>query len=372
MIAECDSYPHVLYITQTIRKKEWNMRQQCLGKVMVCVVIVLLLVCGGGQRGLAEEQKMGYVANTQVNLRAQPTTTADNILATVPQDTPVVILARQGQWYQVRLPDGREGWMSKWVLTLRETPPTESRGRGLVQPEQPETLEAGGAPTLPADTMIFIPGGTAVIGSDESEIALVEQTWGVSREVLTDELPSRMVQVAGFYLDPYEVTNAQYKEFVDATNYPPPLHWEGGLYPADSEDHPVTFVSWDDAQAYAQWAGKRLPTAEEWEVAARGLQGQMFPWGVTVEGQEVAIKTPDGGPVPVGSFPDDVSPYQIYDLGGNVMEWTQSQYEDTAGYFVLKGSSWNGEVFEARGANQTPGAAAYRLSDIGFRCARSE
>jgi formylglycine-generating enzyme required for sulfatase activity len=219
--------------------------------------------------------------------------------------------------------------------------------------------------------MIFNPAGTAIIGSDENEIESVAKTWDVPRDAFVTEVPRERITFRGFYIDQYEVTNAQYKEFVDDTLYPPPPHWEKGLYPPNRENHPVTFVSWDDAQAYAQWAGKRLPTAEEWEITARGLRGQMFPWGTTFDTQQVNIDNIQEGTSPGGFYQDDVSTYGVYDMGGNVMEWTLTQYEGTKDFFVLKGSSWRGKPYEARGANQTPGEAVYQLSHIGFRCVKS-
>ncbi len=338
------------------------MIQEHVWKFLWGVAIVVL--CLAGQDGFAEQTL--YVNNTRANVRSAPTSASGNILTTVPKDTPVIVLAQQGAWYKVRLPDGREGWISSWVLTSPDTTP-DSGGRGLFQPA---TQDSDLSPEL-KENMIFIPGGTAVIGSDENEIEFAASTWNISPDLLKDELPHKTVLVRGFYIDQYEVTNAQYKKFVGTTTYPPPLHWKGGTYLENTGNHPVTFVSWDDAQAYAQWAGKRLPTVEEWEVAARGMNGQRFPWGNAFDLQQVNIDKPRGNVAPVGSSPNDVSVYKVHDMGGNVMEWTMTQYEGNKDFFILKGSSWKGKPFEARGANLTPGAADYQLSDIGFRCARS-
>jgi formylglycine-generating enzyme required for sulfatase activity len=340
------------------------MNRQRLWSLLLSVFVVL--VCIAGQSGFAEQ--ILYVNNTQVNLRSGPTAATNNIITTVPQDTPVVILAQQGGWYRVRIPDGQEGWISRWVVISRETR-SDSRGRGLSPP-----VDQGDAESLDPDVlaqMIFIPGGSAIIGSDENEIEFASKTWDVPRDVFVTEVPRERITFRGFYIDQYEVTNAQYKEFVDDTLYPPPPHWEKGLYPQNTENHPVTFVSWDDAQAYAQWAGKRLPTAEEWEIAARGLRGQTFPWGATFDSQQVNIDNIQEGTAPGGFYQDDVSMYDVYDMGGNVMEWTLTQYEGTKDFFILKGSSWRGKPYEARGANQTPGEAVYQLSHIGFRCVKS-
>lgn len=318
-------------------------------------------------------QQVLYVKNTQVYLRSSPTSTEDNVLTTLTKDTPVTLIQKRGVWYNIRLSDGREGWISKWVLESRGSKPGKtpdpSPSRRLPQPEKEPDLPA---PSLVDEDMVLIPGETAIIGSDRNDLDRIVKTWNVERDMLMDETPKHMLSIRGFYLDRYEVTNAQYKQFVEATRYPPPPHWLGGTYPENTGNHPVTFVSWEDAQAYAQWAGKRLPTAEEWELAARGTDGQMFPWGNSLDLPAVNIHNPEQGVAAVGSYAQDVSPYQIYDLGGNVMEWTLTPYGEEKDFFVLKGSAWNGQPFEARCANNTPAYAEYRLEHVGFRCARSE
>jgi len=338
------------------------MIKQCTWYSILLILIVLTSFAG---QSVSAEQVL-HVNNTQVNLRSSPTTAADNIITTVPRNTPVVALQQQGAWYNVRLPDGREGWISRWVLTSREAD-SNTRGPRLLQEGRGEVSPS---PDL-SENMIYIPAGTAIIGSDENDLQQVIRKWNVQQDVLTDELPKQRISVRGFYIDQYEVTNAQYKKFVDATRYPPPLHWEDGMYPAGTRDHPVVFVSWDDAHAYAEWTGKRLPTAEEWEVAARGLNGQIFPWGNTYDHQQVNMNQPQGDVAPIGSHPNDISAFKLYDMGGNVMEWTMIEYGNNKNFFILKGSSWATAPFEARGANQTPGHAEYRLGHIGFRCVKS-
>lgn len=307
-----------------------------------------------------------YVNNTQANVRSSPTTSAKNVIATIPAETPVVVLQQQGLWYQVRLPDGREGWISKRVLSARETA-EGTTGRNLLQ-SLPQDESATAALTEP---MILVPAGTYPIGSSEADLQHAIKQWNVARETLTDELDRQTVSLPAFWIDPYEVTNAQYKKFVDATRYPPPPHWVNGMYLPGAENNPVTFVSWDDASAYAQWAGKRLPTAEEWEAAARGKQGRLFPWGNIFDRQRVNVNQPHGAPAPAGSAQDDVSELKIHDLGGNVMEWTVTPYQNNREYFVVKGGAWLSRPVEARGANQTAGHVEFRGAHIGFRCAKS-
>ncbi len=333
----------------------------------------------------ANAQQMMSVKNPQVNLREEPTTTTDNVIATIPQDTLVEVLTRQGAWYKVRIAGGRMGWISEWGLkpATKTSPemiePVVAEPDTLPEPEQENSRQLREEPQKEAmsriqggstDNMILIPAGTAIIGSDQKEIDRLLRQEHVSRDMVLDEQPRKTVSLSAFYLDRYEVTNADYKKFVEATRYQPPLNWQDGMYPPGAERHPVTFVSWSDAQAYATWAGKRLPTAEEWEFAARGARGQLYPWGNTFDTQRVNVNNVSQGVAPVGTFQDDLSPHQIYDMGGNVIEWTQSPYQGDAAFYVLKGGAWSGKRFEARGANNTPGEEIYQLSHIGFRCAK--
>ena len=309
-----------------------------------------------------------YVENTFANLRATPTAAEPNIVARVAEKTAVTVLERQGVWYRVRLADGREGWLSKLLLRDWETFEANEPSAPPVVTGAPDEASAAAAD---AASMILIPAGSFVIGSTESEIQQLAGRWDVALEALQDEVPQRRVTLDAFYIDQYEVTNAAYLQFVATTGYPPPIDWENGRYPSGTAKHPVTFVSLDDALAYAQWAGKRLPTAEEWEAAARGPRGQIFPWGASLDAQRVNLNRATAGIGAIGSFPDDRSAFDVYDLGGNVTEWTMTQYAAQKDFFVLKGGAWNSGVLDARGAHQTPGEAMYQLSHIGFRCAKS-
>lgn len=333
--------------------------------------LMLALWLGVSQHALHAESVM-YVKNPRVNLRSSPATSSENIVNTVPKDTQVTVIQRQGPWYEVRLPDGQQGWISQWVLTAPETVP-QSRPQVLsTQSEEPFFPFPSPPQSVRTDEMIYVPAGTYVVGSSQAEIQQVSTKWNAKIDMFTDELSQKQVTIPGFYIDTYEVTNAQYYEFVKATRYPPPPYWSDGFYPAGTEDQPVTFVTWEDAAAYAQWAGKRLPTAEEWEIAARGRTGRLFPWGSSYAKQKVNLNYAESGIAPVGSSPEDVSEIGVYDLGGNVMEWTMTQYSDKNDFFVVKGGSWVSEPFVARGANNTPSHVEYRLDHLGFRCVKSE
>lgn len=260
-------------------------------------------------------------------------------------------------------------------LVQKETRPSGQPESGAPIPietksfDQPD-LRSSKKIRAPED-MVFIPPGEATLGSSEEEINKISQRQGVDPSELMDEKPQRQVFIKGFFIDKYEVTNAQYKKFVDATGHKPPRHWEGNTYPSHKSDHPVVYVSWEDASAYCQWAGKRLPTAEEWEKAARGSEGLIYPWGNEYGGESVnLVNTGRGDTSPVDEYKGDVSPYGVYDMGGNVSEWTRSWYDSDKNSYTLKGGSWYTELYTARGAHRSPGLPEYELNIVGFRCAK--
>ena len=181
-------------------------------------------------------------------------------------------------------------------------------------------------PLPPRPGPVLIPAGEFQMGSDVSDAE-------------SDEKPTHMVHVDAFYIDKYEVTNAQYKKFVDANpqwhkdRIPSKFHngeyldlWQGNSYPPDKENHPVVFVSWYAAMAYAKWEGKRLPTEAEWERAARGgLVDLKYTWGNKVDLSKANYGGLVGDTTPVGAYP--ANDYGLYDMVGNVMEWCLDAYE---------------------------------------------
>jgi len=195
------------------------------------------------------------------------------------------------------------------------------------------------------------------------------------------------VNVPTFYIDKTEVTNEQFKKFMDATNYQPKFpekflhHWKNGTYPKNKAQHPVVWVSVKDAKAYASWAGKRLPTEAEWQKAAQSTDGRDWPWGNVYDPNKTNVDSKDTRPV--GSYPAGASPYGCLDMVGNVWEWTDSVESDGyhyfswirgGSYFFAKGSRWymqGGPVPNYQRAKywmMTP--ALNRSSSIGFRCVK--
>lgn len=147
--------------------------------------------------------------------------------------------------------------------------------------------------------------------------------------------------LAEFWIDRTVVTNAEYALFVKATGHESPPHWQGKTPPAETAEHPVIYVYWDDAAAYAEWAAKRLPGEEEWEKAARGTDGRDYPWGNQEPNAELCNFNRNlGGTTPVDKYsPQADSPYGCVDMSGNVWEWTDS-WADEGRFRILSGGSW--------------------------------
>jgi len=233
-----------------------------------------------------------------------------------------------------------------------------------------------------ANVMIRIPAGVFIMGSDTR---------------LEDEGPQHQARSGAYFIDKYEVTNLQYKQFIDATQRRSPRHFRNRTYPDGKADHPVTQVSWFDAEAYCHWAGKRLPSEIEWEKAARGDDGRVYPWGNEFKLQ--AANTPvrwvelqksglaaEGDTTPVGAFASGRSPYGLYDMSGNVWEWVADWYGPHPGNKgqsenygrinkVLKGGSWWDCSFykcgiSAPSFNRSFFSPRVRNSSFGFRCAK--
>jgi formylglycine-generating enzyme required for sulfatase activity len=197
---------------------------------------------------------------------------------------------------------------------------------------------------------------------DNKEMILIpagEFLFGANKQPMT--LPA-------YYIDRTPVTNAEYKVFVDATKADFPSHWRHGKPVPGSESHPVTQVTWFDAVAYAKWAGKRLATSLEWEKAARGVDGRIYPWGDTFD--KTRLNSGDGGPlntVPVGQYsPQGDSPYGVVDMSGNVYEWTNDGNEVIT--MGLRGGSWLDGRDEARTFAVRKHTPRRKNDFIGFRC----
>ena len=236
---------------------------------------------------------------------------------------------------------------------------------------------------IPAGEFLFKVQGIEIEGSNDS---------GVDVQYPGEDSPRRFhehpMPVKSFWIDTYPVTNAQFKKFLDSTHYHPQddlnflRDWKGGSFPAGWDNKPVTWVSLEDARAYAAWAGKRLPHEWEWQYAAQGSDGRTYPWGN--DWNASAVPVPDKsrtmrGPDAVDAHPQGKSPFGVMDLVGNVWQWTEEFTDDHTRGAILRG----GEYYQPQGSMwyfpQT-----YKLSEhgkllltapsldrsggIGFRC----
>ena len=209
-----------------------------------------------------------------------------------------------------------------------------------------------------------------------------------------NEAPAHVVSLEAFYIGKTEVTNEEYQAFIAQSGHPAPPSWVGRTFPAGSEKLPVTDVTWEDASAFAKWAGKRLPTEEEWEYAARGSNADnLYPWGSKwLDGAANVTKEGDAAHQlsPVGQFASGASPFGAFDMIGNVWEWTASDYKEYPGgkikiadgyknLKVIRGGSFNTSFSEATATLRSgwpasrkdwPKAITPDYSKTGFRLAQ--
>ena len=252
---------------------------------------------------------------------------------------------------------------------------------------------------LPGNTPTPTPAALAVEITDVKGIVMRLVPAGPftmgSTDGMPDEKPPHTVDLAAFYMDQYEVTNAHYKTCVDAKACPLPSKVSGpilsGTYGSPEYDNsPVIWVDWDHAKTYCAWRGARLPTEAEWEKAARGTDGRMYPWGNTID-PTIAnyggnVKDPYDGELgkttPVDLYPSGQSPYGIYDMAGNVWEWVADWYDVYPGgdasandafgqktYRVLRGGGWNDDPSSLRTTFRGGNTPETAVNYIGFRCA---
>ena len=242
------------------------------------------------------------------------------------------------------------------------------------------------------DSMVSIPAGSFKMGTSYERAD-------------PQDRPAHTAKTPAYWMDKYLVTNAQYARFVAATAHRPPLNWKNGKVPQGELRRPVTMVSWYDAEAYAQWAGKRLPSEAEWEKAARGTDGRRWPWGDKMDPALLNTYYNVGSATDVKAYPKGASPYGLLDMAGNVDEWTADDFAPYPGadvsdgiyqgklpaltsekdkamkvvdmvpvnlkgkYKVLRGGSWKGDPFSTATYHRKPDWANYASDFYGFRCA---
>ena len=184
------------------------------------------------------------------------------------------------------------------------------------------------------------------------------------------------IKSSPFYMDAYEVTIGQFKKFLKSSGYKPDdaIDWNGVYEYSPTEKHPMIYVSWHGATAYAKWAGKRLPTEKEWEIAARGgWKNKEYSWGDNESlARDYANYDGTGGEdkwkycAPVGSFKPNG--YGLFDMAGNVLEWCQDWYDSDQDFRVLRGGGWYDDTSNLRVADRNFGTPSDRYLNGGFRC----
>jgi len=251
----------------------------------------------------------------------------------------------------------------------------------------------------PPPGMVLVPAGPFQMGTDRTDAASGEAAdLGLPYTWYSDATPRHTVNLPAFYIDKYEVTNAQYLRFLNETEIPlgTPYGWEGD-HPADGTgDYPVAGLNWYEAYLACQHYGKRLPTEAEWEKAARGTDGRLYPWGDTFDESFANVATGSAGRLmPVGSFPQGASPYGAEDMIGNAWEWTKDWYKPYPGstfvsdnygkeFKVIRGNSYSAvghfpDEAQRREVVENMSRANYRFAfnpqgkfrDSGVRCAMS-
>ncbi|MES1982052.1 MAG: formylglycine-generating enzyme family protein [Pseudomonadota bacterium] len=287
--------------------------------------------------------------------------------------------------------------------------------------------------------MELISSGSFTMGSNKEDLTNMSRdtnslnSFGFNDKLYANEHPAHKITLPAFLMDKYEVTNAQYRAFTLATQHPMPNPWMQNGYSLSNEllaavpiehirlvatsrfnldmdvnkmtreqiltelekiqalrdTYPVTTVTWSDANDYCAWAGKRLPTEAEWEKAARGPQNLEYPWGNQWDPKKINTNSSDADVPysPVGSYPDDKSPYGIYDMAGNVAEWVSDWYDAYPGapaadiknygkvHKVVRGGMASSGHYDSlsvvfRAARRSHFTPSLTLIDVGFRCAK--
>jgi len=243
-----------------------------------------------------------------------------------------------------------------------------SGSKPAVMPQPPaEIVGKDGAP------MVLIPAGEFTMGSDKGD---------------DDEQPIHRVFLDSFYLDKFEITNGRYAKFVEAIQSEPPWGFKDKETPVLHPDQPVRWVNWMDAMGYCLWAGKRLPTEAEWEKAARGTDGRIYPWGndpPTPAHAVFGLKEGADTVSAIGNRDKGKSPYGVHDLAGNLYEWTMDWYDEQfysknpainprgpleGAAKVQRGGSYTNTPYRLRSSFRTKGDPTEHDPNVGFRCAQ--
>jgi len=260
--------------------------------------------------------------------------------------------------------------------TLTSEPPSQTSPPTKTPTEK---IESGATQISPIDrmVMVYVPAGESQMGGTKGD-----------ENTRDEELPRHNVYLKGYWIDQTEVTNAQYSQCVDDGDCDRPYSqtsFARSSYYGDIDyaDYPVIFVSWYDAVAYCEWAGRMLPSEAEWEKAARGVNARSYPWGNEISCELANYGWCQGDTTPVGEYLGGASPYGLLDMAGNVWEWVSDYYysdyyaespldyptgPESGAYRVIRGGSWNDDIRSLRTSSRYYYFPDNARVSIGFRC----
>jgi len=290
------------------------------------------------------------------------------------------------------LTESRKDLMAK-MQVLTATPLASLSDQRAFLPQQMVQVASTKPPSGTPPGMVKVPEGDFLFKVHGIEIEGFDDI-GVDVQYPWEDSPRRyhehVIHVKSYWIDKYPVTNAEFKKFLDVTHYQPQddlnfLHdWQNGTYPDGWGDKPVTWVSLEDARTYAAWAGKRLPREWEWQYAAEGIDGRLYPWGN--QWDVSAVPVPDKGrtmrgPDAVSAHPKGASPYGVMDLVGNLWQWTDEFLDEHTRAGVLRGGSYyqpQGSIWyfpqayklTEHGKLLMMAPSMDRSAALGFRCAQ--
>ncbi len=370
--------------------------------VIIVVVVAVLIVIGLLYRRSAERQRKAEEdkqATEQARLAREAQAKRERMEAGKVPEAPAVPAPEEAAPSEPTEPAKPLPFEPVPIEPAVEVPMPPPISDAKCTPDSPAMVKKRQA-AVP-EGMVYVSSGVFIMGSSPDA-------------GYTDETPAHRVCLSGFYIDKYEVTNAQFKKFVDATGYVTDAEkdvasqggrtWRHPYGPESNADdmpnYPVLCVSWNDANAYANWAGKRLPTEAEWEKAARGTDGRIYPWGnaepnaasANIADKSTGLKWSNASlddkhktAAPVGSFPGGKSAYGAEDMAGNVWEWcldwwdsdfyknspSQNPTGPQAGEFkVIRGGSWFYNAAGAKAARRMYFRPTGSSAAIGFRCVK--
>jgi iron(II)-dependent oxidoreductase len=338
-----------------------------------------LLAGGVGQEritGAVSERGIDFEATANARARLRKAGTGAALMQALEKASAAYVVTRPGAPATKTAPDPALSKLEEENRKLRDV--LKKAEEDKKKPPEAKVVTAPPPPAPPPPQrsndgaqMVSVPAGEFWMGSEESD-------------AFASEKPRRRVSLDAFRIDKYEVTNALYRRFMDATGHRAPEYWNNGKW--NESNQPVVGVDWNDANAYCNWAGKRLPTEAEWEKAARGTDGRLYPWGEQWDVSRAnSNESKLGKTVAVGSYPGGVSSYGAHDMAGNVWEWVADWYD--ANYYsnapdrnpkgpvsgqsrVLHGGSWGLNPRYLRSSARLSVDPSNRDFYIGFRCSQ--